>query len=176
MNRIAGLSLRQWLLFGAFQIIFGVVVFSATRAYYAKPAPATPTALARQAPAVTPAVLPDNPARLAEEADRLFTARDFVGAEAAYRKLLELAPGNVDAYNDLGLVLHYTGRSAAAVEMLEQGIARDVGQPRIWLTLGFVQVQRGQNAAAEEALRKVLVLQPEGRLADEARRFLDGLQ
>ena len=43
---------------------------------------------------------------------------ELVSAEAAYRHLLEHAPGHGDALNLLGILLHQTERSQEAIELL----------------------------------------------------------
>ena len=176
-------TLRQALLGVAFLIVYGAVVFAATRAYYleraATPAPAAthasggaarPIAIPQARPPMT---LSDDPAVLADQADELLTQKRFGEAVGAYRKLLELAPDDVDTYNDLGLALHYAGRSGEALQVLESGTRKDAGFQRIWLTLGFVRLQLGQVDAARTALQACVDLDPDSAVAVEARRFLE---
>jgi Flp pilus assembly protein TadD len=179
-------TLRQALLGSAFLIVYGVVVFAATRAYYlerpaaARPAPAAvapgagprPFARPQSAP---PVALADDPAALAGQADELFTQKRYGEAIAAYRKLLDLVPGDADAYNDLGLALFYAGRSAEALQVLEQGAAQNAGFQRIWLTLGFVRLQAGRNDTARAAFERCIAIDPGSPIATEARRFLERL-
>lgn len=174
-------TLRQALLGSAFLIVYGVVVFAATRAYYlerpaaARPAPAAPGAgprpfaLPQSAP---PPALADDPVALAGQADELFTQKRYGEAIVAYRKLLDRVPGDADAHNDLGLALFYAGRTAEALQVLEQGAAQNAGFQRLWLTLGFVRLQAGRDAQARAALETCIAIDPGSPLADEARRFL----
>jgi len=179
-------TLRQALLGCAFLIVYGAVVFAATRAYYQE----RPLVVRSAAPAVPatggsrpfvmpqprlPVALADDPAALSDQADDLFTQKRFGEAITAYRKLLELAPDNADTFNDLGLALHYAGRSAEALQVLEQGAVRDAGFQRIWLTLGFVRLQLGRVDEARTAFETCLRIDPESPIAVEARRFLDRL-
>lgn len=176
-------SLRQALLGLAFLILYGVVVFAATRAYYlgqaqvARPASAPPSAAAARPLAVPqprpPMALSDDPLVLADQADELLTQKRFGEAIVAYRKLLELSPDDSDTYNDLGLALHYAGRSGEALQVLEAGAEKDASFQRIWLTLGFVRLQLGQVDAARTALERCLAIDPQSPIAVEARRFLD---
>ena len=182
------LTLRQALLGCAFLIVYGVVVFVATRGYYldratnARPAPAAPAAPAsggsrpfampQQRPQVA---LSDDPQMLADQADDLFTQKRFGEAIVAYRKLLELTPDDADTLNDLGLSLFYAGRTGEALAALEQGVALEPGFQRIWLTLGFVRLQAGRIEEARAAFQACLDLDPESPIAKEARRLLGTL-
>ncbi|MDX1592827.1 MAG: tetratricopeptide repeat protein [Gammaproteobacteria bacterium] len=173
-------SLRQLLLGIAFLIVYGVVVFAATRAYYldrGSQAPAAPVTRAPARPVEVPQARPpvplaDDPAALSDQADDLLTQKRYGEAVVAYRKLLDLAPGNVETYNDLGLALFYAGRSGEALEVLEAGAAREPDFQRIWLTLGFVQLQLARVEQAREALETCIEIDPDSPIAAEASRFL----
>lgn len=173
-------TLRQWLLLLAFLIVYGVVVFAATRAYYLDTPAGTPAAAAAARTAVNgdggvARPLSDDPAALGEQADRFLTERDYPNAIAAFRKLVELEPDNVEVYNDLGLSLHYGGRSGEALIALQKGILVQADHPRIWLTRGFVEYQLGELEAAKQSLQRSVELAPDSAIADEARRFLERL-
>lgn len=116
-----------------------------------------------------------NPEALSREADRHFEQGLFKQAADEYARLLEQAPKNVDLYNNLGLTLHYVGRSREAMEILEKGIAVDATQQRIWLTLGFVQSGVGDVSAARRSLGKAAELGPDSKVGQEAKRLLDSL-
>ncbi len=177
-------TLRQALLGVAFLIVYGAVVFAATRAYYLEQAaaPRPPVATAPAPGSAQPITIPqprppvtlsDDPAVLADQADELLTQKRFGEAIQAYRKLLERAPDDVDTYNDLGLALHYAGRSGEALQVLEAGTAKDADFQRIWLTLGFVRLQLGQVESARAAFETCMEIAPQSPIASEARRFLD---
>ena len=117
--------------------------------------------------------LSDDPAVLSDQADALFTAKRYTQAIAAYRKLLTLLPGDVETYNDLGLALHYAGRTDEALQVLEEGAVRDPRFQRILLTLGFVRLQVGRVEEARAALQACLDIDPDSPIAVEARRFLE---
>jgi len=177
------LTLRHALLGIAFLIVYGVVVFSATRAYYldrqvATAQPATGQAAASPAVPARPVFEPlaDDPVALSEQADRMFSAKRYAEAEAAYRKLLTLQPGDGETLNDLGLVLHFLGRTQEALLALEQGVAAVPGFQRIWLTLGFVRLQAGLAGPAREAFERSIALDADSPIADEARRLLGSLR
>jgi Flp pilus assembly protein TadD len=127
----------------------------------------------RQTAATPGAVRFDDPESLARSADRHFQEGLFQEAASEYRRVLAQAPRNVDIYNNLGLTLHYIGRSLESVGILEQGTAVDANNPRIWLTLGFVQLNRGDTSAARRALATAAELDPGSQVGREAMRLLD---
>lgn len=117
----------------------------------------------------------NSPEQLSREADRHFQEGLFEQAAAEYARVLEQAPYNVDVYNNLGLTLHYVGRSQEAVEILEKGLAVDDTHQRIWLTLGFVQSGLGDVTAARRSLNTAAQLGPDSTIGMEAKRLLDSL-
>ncbi len=116
-----------------------------------------------------------SPEELSRVADRHFQEGLFQKAAAEYARVLEQAPHNVNVYNNLGLTLHYVGRSREAVEILEKGIAVDASYQRIWLTLGFVQSSSGDVAAARPSLNAATELDSDSKVGQEAKRLLDSL-
>jgi Flp pilus assembly protein TadD len=116
-----------------------------------------------------------SPEELSRVADRHFREGLFQQAAAEYARVLEQAPRNVEVYNNLGLTLHYVGRSDEAVEVLEKGIVVDATHQRIWLTLGFVQSSLGDVAAARRSLSTAAELDSDSTVGREAKRLLDSL-
>ncbi|MGB7552055.1 MAG: tetratricopeptide repeat protein, partial [Chromatiaceae bacterium] len=92
-----------------------------------------------------------------------------------YRRALELAPGDTDANNDLGLALFYTGQTAEAIKVLRAGAERSPDFQRIWLTLGFVSGGAGDKATARATLEKARDLGPDTGIGQEAARQLSRL-
>lgn len=188
------LSALQWLLMIVFLAFYGFAVFAVTRDYYLRH-PAQPIAVA---PATTTdphqgqaspswvsgsvldagtnripdKVMETNPALLAQRADELFEQRRYDEAIDLYRRVLELSPGDPDAFNDLGLALHYTGDTQGAIRTLEEGAGAAPEYPRLWLTLGFVKARAGDRSGAEMALSKAQALSPESEVGKEAGRLL----
>ena len=113
------------------------------------------------------------PESLARIADQHFQEGLFPEATFEHRRALEQAPHNVDIYNNLELTLHYIDRSRESVDILEQGIALDANHQRFWLTLGFVQLNRGDASRARRALATAAELDPGSRVGREATRLLD---
>jgi tetratricopeptide (TPR) repeat protein len=188
----------QWLLVAAFLGFYGFAVFALTRDYYMRHPPrfAGPPA-ASQAPhalpgqagrtfaerevlagSAAPAQRPtgNDPQQLNRAGDELFGQRRYDEAIPYYRRALELEPDDPDASNDLGLALHYTGQSAEAVRVLRAGAERSPDFQRIWLTLGFVSANAGDEAAARESLEKARALDPENGIGREAARLLGLLE
>jgi tetratricopeptide (TPR) repeat protein len=116
-----------------------------------------------------------NPEELGRVADQHFRQGLFQQAAAEYARALDYAADNVDIYNNLGLTLHHIGRSPEAIGYLQKGIALDASHQRIWLTLGFVQTNMGEVAAARRAFTKAVELDPQSRVGLEAKRLLGDL-
>lgn len=187
------LSPLQALGVAAFLAFYGFAVFALTRDYFLRHPPqvasapvATPAApaarprLARPTleseSAVPAAVVESNPTLLAQRADDLFGQGRYLEAIPLYRRVLQQAADNLDAYNDLGLALHYAGQTAEALEVLARGTAKGPQFQRIWLTYGFVQSQAGDRAAAAATLTRARDLSPDTDVGKEAARLLGAVQ
>ena len=168
---------RFWYSLLVFQFLFGLAVFALTREYYAPDTPVIKpqaTTAGRRAPewsasivaadvarlgAQAPVSLPtDDPVEISRQAEQYFAARQFDKAAAMYERLLEFGPKNGEIHNNLGLTLHYMGKSDEALRRLNEGIAVDPENQRIWLTLGYVNSEVGNTAQAREALTKATQL------------------
>ena len=196
-----GGSKRFWIGLAVFQVAFGLTVFAATRAYYrtawhgagaeplaaSQPLVAWPGPIAGSTSAFTtpegpvapmsPASAPAgmDPAALSQQADAYFANQQYVDAADLYQRLLALAPDNVDVRNNLGLTLHYVGRSDDALRTLEQGVAIDPTHQRSWLTIGFINSQLGNTGAAREALSKAAEVGDDAEVRRAAREMLTAL-
>lgn len=188
------LSPLQWLVTLVLLLFYGFAVFALTRDYClrhpAGPATAgTPAPPAQGAPAwvggsaleagssaIPDGVIERDPVLLGQRADQLFAQRRYREAMELYRRVIELDPGNADAHNDLGLALHYSGDSAAALPILAEGIGLAPNDQRLWLTLGFVRARSGDKAGAEEALLKAKGLNATNDIGQEAGRLLEALR
>jgi len=189
------LTPMQWLVALLFLFFYGFAVFALTRDYYLRHPPRTAmpqppaahgaagtdmAALGRRMQAALGAaddgasanLDSSDPAALAQAADQLFAAQRFTDAIPLYRRVLALQPDDVDAQNDLGLALHYSGDTAAALEILRAGAAAAPKQQRIQLTLGFVELQAGNRDTAQQALNRARDLAPESDVGREAARLL----
>ncbi|MGW8368799.1 MAG: tetratricopeptide repeat protein [Gammaproteobacteria bacterium] len=84
-------------------------------------------------------------------------------------------PNNVEVYNNLGITLHYIGRSDEALRRLDQGVAIDPTHQRIWLTLGYVNSQLGNAEQARTALTKAVQMDPDNDIGQSAAKMLEAL-
>jgi tetratricopeptide (TPR) repeat protein len=184
-----------WITMVVFQAAFGLTVFALTRHYYLSSAPPAPlpawalgagTTLPGSAPfALAPTVsLPpvasattpsDDPVAISQRADTAFTGGNYPEAEALYSQLLALDPENVELYNNLGLTLHYLGRSDEALQKLAAGLKIDPKHQRSWLTTGFVNLRLGNATGARAALLKARDAGDDKEIRESAEKMLAGL-
>jgi tetratricopeptide (TPR) repeat protein len=184
---------RLWIPFAVFHVMFGLVVFNVTRFYYINDnvkVSAEPTST-RQPTMIqdkgvsdiiqylnssntTPTAI-KNPAELSRQADQAFNDKQFSNALAYYEQLLALDPNNVGTYNNLGITLHYLGRSTEALEKLNKGAAIDPTFQRIWLTLGFVNSQTGNIKEARTTLSTAVQMDAENEVGQSAKQMLENL-
>ncbi|RKZ35298.1 MAG: hypothetical protein DRQ37_06735 [Gammaproteobacteria bacterium] len=177
---------RFWLFLAVFQVVFGLVVFSATRAYYQQPettvqvnsgASAAMDSLTQyqKMMASSPPSASD-PASYSRQGDNYFGLKEYDQAALNYAKVVELDPKNVEAFNNLGLSLHYAWRSTEAVESLKRGAQAVAGDERSGLTLGFVRAAMGRKQDALQALQQAVDAGPDTPIAEEAKQMLGRLQ
>lgn len=184
-------SARVWVSIAVAAVIFGTVIFAATREYYRQnpgalgvtadppahiesdstPKPASANPAGARLNAADVASLQD-PADISRQADAFFANGQYAQAVAGYQRLLLFSPGSVDIYNNLGLTQHYTGKSSEALATLRTGIAIDADNQRIWLTLGFVNGQLGNVVEAREAFEKTISIGGDESISDSARKML----
>lgn len=185
---------RFWVQLALFQVIFAMAVFYATRAYYLdQAAPPRATAAARSAAphalppaggaddlanliATVPGTLATDPDALARQGDAYFAQGQFPQAAQFYERALRAGDTDVNTWNSLGLTLHYLGRTEEALGLLEEGVERDPGYQRIWLTLGYVSGQAGNLERAREALGQARDMNPENDIGQSAVEMLETLR
>jgi TolB-like protein/Tfp pilus assembly protein PilF len=91
----------------------------------------------------------------------LLTANfDWRGAEAEYRRALELAPADGDAKVSLAGSLGTFGQEDKAVELVQQALASDPLHASWYDSLGFGLLTENRLDEAERAIRKAIELQP----------------
>lgn len=177
------LGLRSLVAIAGFLVLYGLAVFLGTRAYYttqptaqsATPRPAASDELQRYQAMMSGDAQGQGVDALIGRGDEHFERREYVEASAAYARALKMAPGDVELHNNLGLTLHYQGRTDEALAALRDGVQVDPGYQRIWLTLGFVQAGMGDTAAARTALQRAVELAPDSPIGQEAERMLGRL-
>jgi tetratricopeptide (TPR) repeat protein len=162
---------KFWVSMAVFQVSFGLAVFALTRAHYIQQ-PETvrvqPPPMTQPTPNLGPGGITElasrlshssstepasqDPVELSRQASEAFSNQQYDRAADLYGRLLQLSPNNVDVLNELGLTLHYLGRSSEALQKLNQGVALDPTHQRIRLTLGYVNSQVGNLKEARAAL------------------------
>lgn len=186
---------RFWTLLVVFQVFFGLAVFAFTRDYYMQETPSvaghppianpgatswsrgvTATDISRLSSPGLVEPTPTDPAEIYRRAEEFFANKQYAQAASLYEQLLVFSPNDAEIYNNLGLTLFYLGQPEDALRRLNEGVAKDAGHQRIWLTLGYVNsqvgniadartaltnaTQRGDNASIREAAMKMLAELP----------------
>jgi len=177
-----------------FQVIFGLAIFAITRQYYnyepvnvsadstaiLQPSLISPDAITEANPAQINAstfgdITIQDPVEISRQADEFFANGQYDRAAGLYQRLLALAPNNVDTYNNMGITLHYLGRSTEALDKLNEGVAVDATYQRIWLTLGFVNSQLGNSEQARAALTTAVKMGSDNEVGQSAVKMLANL-
>ena len=179
----------------ALQIVFGLTVFAMTRQYYIQGAD---NVSADSSETGQPTfVWPDgqtemnstqlnsstfnqssveDPVEVARQANEYFANQQYAKAAVLYERLLVFDPSNVDTYNNLGITLHYLGKSSEAIQRLNEGVAIDPTHQRIWLTLGFVNSQTGDTPQARAALNTAANINADNEIGESAIKMLEQLR
>ena len=187
-------SAKFWVPMVIFQVAFGLAVFAITRQYYiddtdkisARPAVTSQTSAAwpvQSAESELEQLISSFPNQQAIEdpvatlgrADEFFTNGQYDRAADLYEQLLASGSGDVNTYNNLGITLHYLGRSTEALRVLNEGIALDSSYQRIWLTLGYVNSQLGHTEQARMALTTAAQMGVDNDVGQSAMKMLDAL-
>jgi len=87
--------------------------------------------------------------------------RDWRGAEASFRRALELAPGNAGVLGRAGLLAMNQGRLEAAIALYRHAIELDPLRSAVYANLGTALHASGRLAEAEAAYRKAIELTPQ---------------
>jgi tetratricopeptide (TPR) repeat protein len=188
-------SASFWIPMTIFQVVFGLTIFALTRQYYlpdpgnvsanptvvrqslpAWPDPVTESDLAQLESSTPEDPISDDPAEWSRQADEFFSSGQYDRAAELYEQLLGLAPNNVDLYNNLGITLHYLGRSEEALGTLNEGVAVDPTHQRTWLTLGFVNGELGNTEQARAALTTAIQMGTDNKVGQSAERMLENLR
>ena len=161
-----------------FQVVFGLAIFAITRQYYIQDSGNVsdePNGVAQsESSTLSPSTVED-PNEVARLANESFANKQYDRAAVLYERLLVLGPNNVNAYNNLGITLHYLGRSTEALSVLDEGVSVDPTHQRIWLTLGFVNSQLGNTDQARAALRTATELDADSDVGQTAATMLESL-
>jgi len=188
------LDTRFWIVLVVFQVVFGLAIFAITREYYmpdvdnvsAHP-PITDRSPVGWTSGITEAEISrlsssalslsnsQDPAAISRQADVAFTNKQYDRAAELYEQLLSFSPNDAEIYNNLGLTLHYLGRSDEALRRLNDGVAVDAEHQRTWLTLGYVNSQLGNAEQARIALTNAVQLGSNESIRQAAMKMLEEL-
>ncbi len=187
-------NLKFWVPMTLFQIVFGLTVFTVTRQYYTHDpdnVSATSDMTSQSSRMLQFVIMKNDPTRLnsatfsqlrnddpveiSRRADEFFIKKQYVRAAELYERLLVFGPNNVETYNNLGITLHYLGRSTEAILRLNEGVDVDPTHQRIWLTLGFVNIQLGNTEQARTALNSASKIDPDNEIGKSAIKMLADL-
>lgn len=187
-------SARFWSFMVVFQVAFGLAVFGLTRHHYLSRAGDTGAAMAtvphaqmawpdstgpddleRLMSTFPGQVAVEDPEQTLLRADELFVNGNYVQAGDMYQRIVSSGYRDVNVYNNLGLTLHYLGRSEEALQRLSEGIALDSSYQRIWLTLGYVSSQVGRIDDARMALTTAVEMGPDNDIGRSAAGMLQSL-
>lgn len=116
-----------------------------------------------------------DPETILSRAQAAFQQRDFSTAAELYHQLHLFDQKNVDTLNNLGLTLHYIGRTDEALVRLKEGLSLDSGHQRSWLTLGYIYSQQGDSEQAKTALDTARTINPENEIGRSAASMLSQL-
>jgi tetratricopeptide (TPR) repeat protein len=108
-------------------------------------------------------------------ANEHFANKQYAEAADLYGQLSALDPGNVSIQNNLGLTLHYIGKSEEALAVLMKGSALDPNNQRIWLTLGYVNKELGNLDAAKLSLETAERIDSDNDVGRSASKMLSEL-
>ncbi len=187
-------KLKFWIPMTLFQVVFGLTIFTITRQYYIQdsdnvsdntteiiqPAFVWPDSITETNPvqlnsSTFSQLIIENPAEISRQANEYFTKKQYDKAAELYERLLVLAPNNVNTYNNLGITLHYLGKSSEALHWLNEGVAVDQTHQRTWLTLGFVYSQVGNTENARSALATAAKIDADNEIGKSAVKMLENL-
>lgn len=122
---------------------------------FARAQDATPT------PTPDPATYVPEIARVeAARGNEAFSKGDFKAARAAYERVLDLAPNNLVALVNLGLVEFRAGEPAKAEKYLRQALQQRLETGPAWLTLGVMEFGQGRMEEAFAALSQAVLYDP----------------
>jgi tetratricopeptide (TPR) repeat protein len=182
---------RFWTLLVIFQIFFGLAVFAFTRDYYMQETQSvtghppianqgatswsrgvTATDISRLSSPGLVEPTPSDPAEIYRRAEEFFANKQYAQAASLYEQLLAHSPNDAEIYNNLGLTSFYVGRPDDALRWLNEGVAKDAGHQRIWLTLGYVNSQLGNTEQARSALTQATQVGGSASIREAAEKML----
>ena len=92
----------------------------------------------------------------------LTTRQDWAGADAEYRRVLELAPEDAEARSALGQARARKGELAMALKLTRMAMVTEPLNARLYRWSGYYLLAMGRLDEAEQALAKAIELKPDG--------------
>jgi len=185
---------KFWYSMVVFQFLFGLAVFAFTRDYYRHEAvdvtsqsstvqqrssdwvgAIAPPEFAWLGSQTSNNLLTEDPVEISRLADEYFAKKQYEQAATMYERLLAFSPNDGEIHNNLGLTLHYLGRSTEALDRLEEGVAVDPENQRTWLTLGYVNSSLGNTEQARVALTNATQVGADESIRQSAKEMLEAL-
>jgi TolB-like protein/Tfp pilus assembly protein PilF len=92
----------------------------------------------------------------------LTTRQDWAGADAEFRRVLELAPGDAEARAALGQARARKGELGRALQLTRAAMVTEPLNARLYRWSGYYLLAMGRLDEAEQALSKAIELKPDG--------------
>ncbi|MFQ5538615.1 MAG: tetratricopeptide repeat protein [Gemmatimonadota bacterium] len=86
-------------------------------------------------------------------------------SEAAYRKALQIRPGDERIEENLGLLYSQAGRPQDAVRVFQESLSANPDRPLVWVNLGIALAAQGDAAGARAAYENAIRQNPHEALA-----------
>ena len=185
---------KFWISMAVFQVFFAYAVFAITRDYYevdVQEKTSRPSSIVQSTPVWPNSIseaeidrlsLPglgdlssQDPLEIYKRANEFFANKQYNKAAEYYERLLAFSPNDAEIHNNLGITLHYLGRSNEALERLHKGVAVDPNHQRTWLTLGYVNSQLGNTEEARSALTNATQIGSDESIKRSALQMLEAL-
>lgn len=96
----------------------------------------------------------------AAEGEEAFRRKDYDRARKAYRKALDLAPDNLVALINLGVIEFYAGNNEEAEKLLKRSVQLKLDAAPAWLTMGIIYMEQNRLDEALAALTQATLLDP----------------
>jgi Flp pilus assembly protein TadD len=104
--------------------------------------------------------VPEVAREAAAEGEAAFRRKDYDRARKAYRKALDLAPDNLVALINLGVIEFYAGKNEEAEKLLKRAVQLKLDAAPAWLTLGIIAMEQNRLDEALAALAQATLLDP----------------